>query len=101
MSVDQVKRLYESMPGKLDQARRRFGRPLTLAEKILVSDVGGVFIYHRTVADLYKPYLKGTELEPDKNGFAAMHWPTFGNPSTLVGSIYVSKDVANSGRKIP
>ncbi|HEY7436597.1 MAG TPA: aconitase family protein, partial [Methylomirabilota bacterium] len=37
MSVDQVKRLYESMPGKLDQARRRFGRPLTLAEKILVA----------------------------------------------------------------
>src|SRR6202795_1724028 len=37
MSVDQVKRLYESMPGKLDQARRRFDRPLTLAEKILVA----------------------------------------------------------------
>src|SRR4026209_844770 len=25
------------MPAKLDQARRRFGRPLTLAEKILVA----------------------------------------------------------------
>src|SRR5713101_3896682 len=37
MSVDQVKRLYESMPTKLDQARRGFGRPLTLAEKILVA----------------------------------------------------------------
>src|ERR1700675_2834645 len=37
MSVDQVKRLYESMPSKLDRARRRFGRPLTLAEKILVA----------------------------------------------------------------
>ena len=37
MAVDQIKRLYESMPGKLDEARRRFGRGLTLAEKILVS----------------------------------------------------------------
>ena len=37
MAVDQVKRLYESMPAKLDAARRRFGRPLTLAEKILVA----------------------------------------------------------------
>src|SRR5688572_29867356 len=37
MAVDQVKRLYESMPSKLDAARRRFGRPLTLAEKILVA----------------------------------------------------------------
>src|SRR5512144_64494 len=37
MAADQVKRLYESMPAKLDAARRRFGRPLTLAEKILVA----------------------------------------------------------------
>jgi len=71
------------------------------AEKLLVSDVGGVFIYHRTVADLFKSYLKGSELEPDKNGFAAMHWPGYGNESTLVGSMYISKDVASSGRKIP
>jgi len=71
------------------------------AEKLLVSDVGGAFIYHRTVADLYKPYLKGSELEPDKNGFAAMHWPGYGNESTLVGSMYISKDVASSGRRIP
>jgi peptide/nickel transport system substrate-binding protein/oligopeptide transport system substrate-binding protein len=63
--------------------------------------VGGVFIYHRTVADLYKPYLKGTELEADKNGFAAMHWPGYGNESTLIGSMYISKDVASSGRKVP
>ena len=71
------------------------------AERLLVTDVGGVFIYHRTVADLYKPYLKGTELEPDKNGFAAMHWPGYVNMSTLIGSMYVSKDVASSGRKLP
>ena len=69
------------------------------AERILVSDVGGVFIQHRTVADIYKPYLKGSELEPDKNGFAAMHWPTYANMSTLVGSLYISKDVGN--RKLP
>src|SRR5207244_4656913 len=71
------------------------------AERLLVSDVGGVFIYHRTVADIYKPYLKGTELEPDKNGFAAMQWPGYTNVSTLVGSLYISKDAASSGRKIP
>src|SRR6266849_4548774 len=37
MSVDQVKRLYESMPARLASARRRFGHALTLAEKILVT----------------------------------------------------------------
>jgi ABC-type transport system substrate-binding protein len=71
------------------------------AERLLVEDVGAVFIYHRTVADLYKPYLKGSELEPDKNGMAAMHWPGFTNMSTLVGSMYISNEVANSGRKLP
>jgi ABC-type oligopeptide transport system substrate-binding subunit len=69
------------------------------AEKLLVSDVGGVFIDHRTIADLYKPYLAGSELQPDKNGFAAMHWPTYANMSTLVGSLYITKDAA--GRKLP
>jgi ABC-type oligopeptide transport system substrate-binding subunit len=69
------------------------------AEKLLVSDVGSVFIDHRTVADLYKPYLKGSELEPDKNGMAAIHWPTYANMSTVVGSLYISKDAA--GRKLP
>ncbi|MDP2627421.1 MAG: aconitate hydratase [Candidatus Rokubacteria bacterium] len=37
MAADQIKRLYESMPAKLEHARRRFGRGLTLAEKILAS----------------------------------------------------------------
>ena len=71
------------------------------AERILVSDVGSVFIYHRTVADLYKGYLKGSDLEPDKNGFAAMHWPNYANMSTMVSTVYISKDVASAGRKIP
>jgi len=68
------------------------------AERVLVQDVGGAFINHRTIADLYKPFLKGSELEKDKNGFAAMHWPNYANFSTLVGSMYVSKD-APAGRK--
>ena len=37
MAAEQIKRLYESMPARLERARRRFGRALTLAEKILVS----------------------------------------------------------------
>ncbi|MDE3018577.1 MAG: aconitate hydratase [Nitrospirota bacterium] len=37
MSVEMVKTLYAKMPGIVDKARKKFGRPLTLAEKILVS----------------------------------------------------------------
>ena len=37
MSAGQIRGLYESMPGRLNRARRTFGRPLTLTEKILVA----------------------------------------------------------------
>jgi len=37
MSAALVKALYASMPDRLARARPTFGRPLTLAEKILVA----------------------------------------------------------------
>ena len=37
MSIEMVKKLYASMPGIVEKARKKFGRPLTLAEKILVT----------------------------------------------------------------
>jgi aconitate hydratase len=37
MSVEMVKKLYASMPGIVEKAKKKFGRPLTLTEKILVS----------------------------------------------------------------
>jgi len=63
------------------------------AEKILVDDVGGIFIYHQTPGDAYKPYLKGDQLEPDKSGVTAWHWPGLEDVGALNTSIYVSKDV--------
>jgi ABC-type oligopeptide transport system substrate-binding subunit len=71
------------------------------AEKLLVTEAPGVFIYHRYQSDIYKPYLKGTELEPDDNGVAAIHWPGYSNYSKVIGSMYISKDVANSNRQLP
>jgi hypothetical protein len=62
------------------------------AEKILVEDVGGIFIYHATPGAIYKPYVKGSELEPDKTGVAAWHWPNTEAVGELMFSIYISKD---------
>ncbi len=39
MSLEPIKTLYQSMPAKLAAARKKFGRSLTLTEKILVSHV--------------------------------------------------------------
>jgi peptide/nickel transport system substrate-binding protein/oligopeptide transport system substrate-binding protein len=62
------------------------------AEKILVEDVGGVFIYHATPGAIYKPYVKGSELEPDKTGVSAWHWPNTEAVGELMFSLYISKD---------
>lgn len=62
------------------------------AEKILVDDVGGIFIYHATPGNIYKPYLVGSELEADKVGMAAWHWPGLEDIGMLMPTSYISKD---------
>jgi aconitate hydratase len=54
MAIDMVKKLYASMPEKLNQARKKFGRPLTLAEKILYvhADNPGKQVWDRGKAQL-------------------------------------------------
>ncbi len=39
MSLEIARQLYAKMPGVIEKARKKFGRPLTLTEKILVSHV--------------------------------------------------------------
>ena len=70
------------------------------AEKILDDDVGGIFIYHLTPGNIYKPYMKGSELEPDKTGVAAWHWPNTESVGMLLYTLYVSNDVPAT-RKAP
>ena len=63
------------------------------AEKILVDDVGGIFLIHRTPGNIYRPYLKGSELEPDKTGVATWHWPAPEDISTLPLTLYIANTV--------
>jgi peptide/nickel transport system substrate-binding protein/oligopeptide transport system substrate-binding protein len=61
------------------------------AEKLLVEDVGGIFLDHRIQGDLYQPYVAGDCFKPDAQGLSAWHW---GN-DWCWGSVYITKDVAN------
>lgn len=70
------------------------------AEKILVEDVGSIFVYHVTPGDLIKPYLTGPALEPDDAGFAAWHWPYFSGFSDLLSGVYI-KDTVSEYRSTP
>jgi aconitate hydratase len=42
MSIEMIKKLYTAMPEKLSRARQKFGRPLTLAEKILATHADNI-----------------------------------------------------------
>jgi peptide/nickel transport system substrate-binding protein/oligopeptide transport system substrate-binding protein len=63
------------------------------AERILVEDVGGIFLDHRIQGNLYQPYISATGncWEPDRQGIAATHW---GNDNCW-GEWYVTQDVAD------
>ncbi len=36
LNLEYIRALYEALPAKHEEARKRFGRPLTMAEKVLV-----------------------------------------------------------------
>ena len=64
------------------------------AEKILVTDVPGVFIYHETPIQLFKPYVKGDALLPDKFGNKSLHWPGYTTATLAPNGFYMTKDVS-------
>lgn len=58
------------------------------AERILVDDVGGIFINHRWQGTLFQPYVQGDCIrEPDSIGIMGEHW---GNDS-CVSNRYIAK----------
>jgi ABC-type oligopeptide transport system substrate-binding subunit len=65
------------------------------AEKVLVEDVPAAFIYHVTPGWIYKPYLKGEELTPDRTGVETWHWPGLEDIGMMALTTYISKDVEN------
>ncbi len=92
-SNPQFDTLVKDASSNVDQAKR--DQEFKDAEKILVDDAGGIFIYHVTPGAIYRPYMKGSELEPDKTGVAAWHWPNTEDIGMLMPTLYVSSDVSN------
>ncbi|MCS7221902.1 MAG: peptide ABC transporter substrate-binding protein [Anaerolineae bacterium] len=85
---DRLVREASSLTGDPERRKAMFQE----AERILVDDVGGIFIAHRWQGDLFQPYIQGDGIrEPDSQGIAAWHW---GN-DWVWGNIYISKDVMN------
>jgi ABC-type transport system substrate-binding protein len=88
---DRLMKTAISMMG--DEAVRY--RMFQQAEKILVSDVGLIPIFHPTPGFLWKPYVKGEALAPNKDGMAIWPWQGWSGGSNMFESVYISRDVLN------
>ena len=92
-------KMVNDAAANLDTAARE--KQFQDAEKLLVTDAPAVFIYHRTVGDLIKSYVKGSELEPNKTGSAGLQWPGFSAYSNSVSSLYITNDVTKARTSPP
>jgi peptide/nickel transport system substrate-binding protein/oligopeptide transport system substrate-binding protein len=63
------------------------------AERLLVTDSPAVWIYHRTVADLYKPYISGSAFDKNIAGFSGIQWPGFSSMDNSLQNVYLTSDV--------
>ncbi len=71
------------------------------AEKFMCEDTPGVFIYHRTVASLYKPYVVGKWAEKNIGGFSGMQWPGYSSMDDSLQSFYMSQAVTSARKEPP
>jgi peptide/nickel transport system substrate-binding protein/oligopeptide transport system substrate-binding protein len=77
--------LVTSAAAMIGQAEVR-DRMFRQAERILVDQVGGVFIAHRWAGDLMKPHLLGDSFrQPDAKGIAGRRW----GDDSLWGDMYI------------
>ncbi len=71
------------------------------AEKLLVEEAPAVWVYHRTVADVMKPYMAGAALEKNKGGFSGLQWPGFSAYSTAPANLYINDTVGELREQPP
>jgi ABC-type transport system substrate-binding protein len=63
------------------------------AERLLVEEAPAVWIYHRTRADLIKPYVGGDFLKPNKAGSSGLQWPDFSVFSDVMSTLHITSEV--------
>jgi ABC-type oligopeptide transport system substrate-binding subunit len=81
---DTFDKLVDEAKGLMDQKKRT--EMYNEAERILVSDVGGVMVWHPIRVMMWKTYVVGESISPNKAGVSS--WYVGNNP---VPSIYIAK----------
>lgn len=76
-----------TLVGDIDKRTEMFQQ----AERILVEDVGGIFLNHRIQTEFYQPYVVGGFRELNAQGLPGWQWGNDGN----WGTVYISNEVLN------
>ena len=63
------------------------------AEEILVREVGGVFLWHTLINEMWRPYVRGAALETNRWGYRAWRGNQMLN---LMPTLYISEDVRDA-----
>ena len=79
--------------GKITDNLERRSQMMKEAEKLLVEEAPGVFVYHQLVGQLHKPYRKGEHLAPNKYGYDGAQWPGEGTATLALNTLYMGKEV--------
>jgi ABC-type oligopeptide transport system substrate-binding subunit len=86
---DKLVKTASGMMGNQQQRMTMFHQ----AEKILMTDVGFVPLFHPMPGFMWKPYVKGDALTTNKLGLVMWPWQGWAGFSTMHQSVYISKDV--------
>jgi ABC-type transport system substrate-binding protein len=71
----------------------------TQAQMLLTQDAPAVFIFHLLYGYYYAPYMKGTALAKNKDGYDGIQWPGFGATSNSLQDLYVADNVGSWPRQ--
>jgi len=84
-------RLMRQAGAVVGDAERRMGL-YHEAERVLVEDLGGAFLWHSVLNQIWKGRIRGESLEPNREGYRAWRVDQIGNTSP---TIYVAKTSPN------
>jgi peptide/nickel transport system substrate-binding protein/oligopeptide transport system substrate-binding protein len=80
--------------GQLSGNPQKRSQMMQDAEKILVTEASAVFVYHALGGTLFKPYIKGPNLEPNRFGYNGEQWPGYNVMTLAIPNTYISKEVS-------
>jgi ABC-type transport system substrate-binding protein len=79
--------------GRITDDPRKRSEMMKEAERILVEEAPGIFVYHQLVGQLHKPYRKGEHMSKNRFGYDGVQWPGEGTATPYFNTLYIGREV--------